>query len=263
MLDMLAQQTRNLVVAHVDHGIRSDSAKDEALVRELAMHHELPYETTKLELGSGASEEAARNARYTWLESVREKHGASAIVTAHHRDDVYETMIMNLMRGTGWRGLCSLRETPTRHRPLLDWSKSRIVEYATNYRLQWREDSTNDDMRYLRNRIRHGVMPYVSESQRQQLDELYKAQLALRKQIDTGAQRVVENHKTHEGLDRHVLIMVSDNVAYELLRAWLGESLEAPRLRDLLLFAKTGKNGAKWSLDKNRFVALKGRHLIV
>lgn len=263
LLDILTRQTKDLIVAHVDHGIRADSGEDEALVRELAERYELPYETTKLDLGPGASEEVARDARYSWLESVRERYDAATIATAHHRDDVYETMIMNMMRGTGWRGLSSLRETPARYRPLLSWTKLQIVDYATSQRLAWREDSTNDDMKYARNRIRHGVMPYVSQAKRTRLSELYESQLALRGEIEAEVQRLVGSYVTSEGLDRHALIMVPDDVAYELLRAWLGESLETMRYRDLLVFIKTGKNGAKWSLDKSRFVMIKNQRLIV
>jgi tRNA(Ile)-lysidine synthetase-like protein len=263
LLDQLASQDAALVVAHVNHGIRADSDQDEELVRRLAKHYKLPFEATRLELGLGASEDLARTRRYEWLETVRVRHGAAAIATAHHQDDVIETMVINLARGTGWRGLCSLRSTPTRYRPLLGLTKLQVVDYALERKLEWREDSTNDDIRYLRNRVRYGTTPRLTASQRQRFVELYMSQCTLREQIDaeTAALAPREIHET--GLPRYLLIMVPDEVAYELMRAWLGESLEQARMRDLLLFAKTAREGAQWSLDSKRFVTIKKHRLIV
>lgn len=263
LLDMLIRTHKPLIVAHVNHGIREESGDDESFVRELAGRFGLPYLTTKLSLGSSASEDTARQARYKWLDLQRELCGASAVVTAHHQDDVLETMIINLVRGTGWRGLCSLRETNYRHRPLLSMSKAEIVAYALEHKLAWREDRTNESVKYLRNRIRFLVMPRLDGLQRQQLIELYTSQSDLRININSEVERVYDLYVDESALRRHPLIMMPDEVAYELLRAWLGEPLEQARMRDLLLFCKTARENTKWSLDGERFVAAKNNRLIV
>ena len=108
-----------LVVAHFDHGIREDSDLDAQFVRELAQSYRLPCEVRREELGSGASEELARNRRYAFLREVAKKHRAT-IVTAHHMNDIPETIAINLTRGTGWRGLAVLGSDV--HRPLLHMS---------------------------------------------------------------------------------------------------------------------------------------------
>lgn len=264
MLDRLAKTgARRLIVAHVDHGIREDSAEDELFVRKLAKKYGFEFVSTRLRLGSEASEEAARHARFAWLETVRRQYGAQAIATAHHQDDVLETMVINLVRGTGWRGLCSLRETSRRHRPLLGLSKAEITGYALARGLNWREDITNESLRYLRNRIRSLIIPRLDPKDRRRLLELYESQLKLRQEIDTELTQLSEHHVTEKGVDRHTLIMVDENVAVELLQRWLGESLERTRFRDLLLFAKTARAGSKWSLDGRRFVLANVRTLIV
>jgi tRNA(Ile)-lysidine synthetase-like protein len=263
MLDVLAQKNTPLIVAHVDHGIRVDSHEDEALVRSLAERYGFPFLSIKLKLGPAVSEDAARQARYAWLEQMRQQYQALAIATAHHQDDVLETIIINLTRGTGWRGLCSLRETPLRHRPLLAWSKAAIIDYALSHGLEWREDSTNESFRYLRNRIRNLVTPRLAPAQRQQLLALQSAQLKLREDIDTELSRLAELYHVDGALECYPLIMCPDSVACELLRSWLGEPLEQQRMRDLLLFSKTAREGAKWSLDGKRFVVMKKHRLIV
>lgn len=263
MLDrLIASDPRRLIVAHVDHGIREESGDDEAFVRMLADNYGCKFVSTRLHLGSDASEDRARQARFAWLESIRETYGAEAIATAHHQDDILETIMINLTRGTGWRGLCSLRETSRRHRPLLGWNKAQIIDYAISHRLAWREDRTNDTLRYLRNRIRHLVIPRLTAEARSGLLDLYDSQVKLRQEIDVEVAALGLVGERSQ-VDRYSLIMVEENIAIELLRVWLGEPLEQTRLRDLLLFAKTARVGSKWSFDRERFIVAKQRSLIV
>src|SRR4051794_16456164 len=109
LLDLLRMDPGvKLTVSHFDHGIRDDSHLDRAHVQALARRYQLPFVYDKGALGPGASEAEARTARYQFLDNVKTKTGAHAIVTAHHQDDVLETAIINLLRGTGRKGLSSL-----------------------------------------------------------------------------------------------------------------------------------------------------------
>lgn len=264
LLDMLVEsQTADLVVAHVDHGIRSDSAEDAELVRRMAEKYELPYEVTQLYLGTSASEQLARDERYAWLDSLREKYQATAVATAHHQDDLIETMILNMQRGTGWRGLCSLRETATRKRPMLILSKASIVSYAIERGLEWREDSTNDDLRYRRNYIRHAIMPRIDARSRREFIKLYNAQLALRVDIEYEINELIAIVKNDDGLSRYWLIMLPENVALEVLRTTCDGLLVDQQLRRLLLFAKSARVNAVHEPGGGLTVRVTLRHLIV
>lgn len=263
LLHMLALQKKPMIVAHVNHGIRDDSDRDQELVRELAAKYDLPFVTTKLELASSTSEEKARTKRYQWLEKLAKQEDAASIVTAHHQDDVLETIVINLLRGTGWRGLASLRETSRRIRPLLGMSKAEVVAYAIDHELTWNEDSTNESFRYLRNRVRNRIIPRLTVVQRRDCLSLYTGQCRLRREIDTEGRQVVEKYSKSKAIDRHLLTMVDGNVAIELLKIWLGETLEASRMSDLLLFSKVAKSGDKWSIDANRYVRADKTRLIV
>lgn len=259
MLDMLVKAGQHeLVVAHVNHGIRADSDEDEALIRQLASHYHLPFLSTKLALGSNASEDTARQARHSWLKEVARQEAADVIATAHHQSDVIETIAINIVRGTGWRGLCSLRETSQYVRPLLTWEKSQIIEYAIENTLQWREDSTNYDVKYLRNYLRQGVLGRLTPADITKLYQLYRRQCQLLTEIETELMHI----RTHRH-NVHFLTMIDQKSAHELLRDWLQEPLEAKRLADLWLFVKTAKNGSRWSLDKTRFVAIQDGQLVV
>lgn len=268
LLDMLAklashQSGLELIVAHADHGIRDESERDAEHVEGLAGHYGLSYEMTRLELGKGASEETARDARYAWLEEVRAKHRADGVITAHHQDDVLETVALNFGRGTGWRGLASLRTADEKYRPLLGASKASLAQYAIDNKLSWREDSTNDDLRYTRNYIRHGVVPKLNGETRRKLLALAEQQRKLRDKIEAEVVKVLADVKDDIGLSRHKLIMMPDSVALEVLRAATDGTHEPLHLRRLLHFAKTGRQGSLLNLSKGKNALLTKQRLIV
>src|SRR5690606_29441068 len=104
-----------------------------------------------------------RKLRYDWFFELKEKHSFDYIVTAHHLDDSLETFFINLSRGTGLEGLLGIRENENVIRPLLDFSKSEIQHYALENNLSWREDISNASDKYLRNKIRHHLVPVLKE----------------------------------------------------------------------------------------------------
>ncbi|MDN5819544.1 MAG: tRNA lysidine(34) synthetase TilS [bacterium] len=214
LLDKLvASGEYDLIVAHVDHGIRPDSGEDARLVEKLATSHNLPFELTRLSLGAAASELQAREARYGFLRQVAKANQAT-VATAHHKDDLYESIAINLIRGTGWRGLAVL-DSPDLIRPLLDMSKADIIDYAKTHQLQWREDSTNTDTKFLRNKLRP-LMSRLDSMDRQGLEYLHEKQLAIKKQIEAEVQQILSSDI--EVSSRYFMTMVDESVADELLR---------------------------------------------
>ena len=221
LLDKLRQLPKlSLVVVHVDHGMRPDSGADQILVAEQAAAYELPFFTISLSLGAGASEATARKARYQFLETVKAEQAAQAVVTAHHQDDAIETAIINLVRGTGRRGLTALANTADRRRPLLDVPKSDIIEYAKQQQLVWREDSTNSDDRYLRNYIRHQVVPKFSTAERSQFVLHITKLRELNELLDASLQEMVKILAINNEIDRRTLQELPSNFAKELLTSW-------------------------------------------
>jgi tRNA(Ile)-lysidine synthase len=158
-------------IAHCNFHLRgAESDEDEKFVRSAADRmdadfHRQDFDTEQTAFESGISiQMAARNLRYRWFEKIRKKYGYNFIATAHNQDDVIETFFINLSRGTGIRGLTGI---PVRSekviRPLLFASRESIVEYATEHDIRFREDSSNASDKYLRNRIRHHLIPLLEE----------------------------------------------------------------------------------------------------
>lgn len=234
-----------LVVAHFDHGIRPDSPKDSQLVRKVATGYGLRFVVESGRLGSGASEAVARAARYEFLGRVKTTHGADAIVTAHHQDDVLETAIINLLRGTGRKGLSSLRSTDEIKRPLLDVSKQTIRGYAEHHSLKWREDSTNKDDSYLRNYVRLRILPRLSQAEKNSLLEILSHAAKTNEQLDIELLRLLPAGA--ESLKRKEIIGLSHAAGRELVAAWLRSNgvrnFDRTTLERLVVAAKTSPAG--------------------
>lgn len=239
LLNTLAKASQKLVVAHVDHGIRPDSAADARFVEALAKKYNLRFISTRLELGGNASEDAARQVRYKILHEWAAQYDAR-IVTAHHRDDMVGSIAINLTRGTGWRGLNVMSQAGI-FRPLLERTKQQLYEYATKHRLEWVEDSTNASDKFLRNQLRAGVVD-LSEVTAQKVTQLREAQKTLADDIDA---LVAELLEAHSG-SRYFYTMIESSVAVELLRVELalhGQRLTIPEARRALIAIKTARPG--------------------
>jgi len=261
LLDMLSKKREvgrgkrvELVVAHFNHGIRGDSALDEKLVTSTAKKYGLPLEIGRAKLGKNASEEAARAARYKFLREVQKKYKAKGIITAHHQDDLIETAFINILRGTGRRGLTAMQQNPDIIRPLLDTPKSELVKYAKAHKLRWREDESNQDTKYLRNYIRLKVVPNLSLAQRQQLlahiNELNRLNPILDKEIAKLSQSLLENNK----INRQKFISLPPEVASEALASLLrGENIrqfDSKTLERLVIAIKTAKAGSRHDVQQ-------------
>lgn len=229
------------IVAHFDHGVRSDSADDALFVAQLAQDYGLDFETTREELGKNVSEEYARRRRYEFLRRVAKKYKAT-IVTAHHADDVVETIAINIVRGTGWRGV-AVMGSPDIVRPLTQVRKREILSYAKQHALSWHEDSTNATDKYLRNRLRNRLTQ-LDDDCFWQLLALRDQQLAIKKQIEDEALTIAGCAP----YKRHLFIMSDSAAAEEMLRAACiaaGYSPLASQLQRAILAIKTAKAGTK------------------
>lgn len=256
LLDLLAARTNlDLIVAHFDHGIRDDSVEDAALVAKTAHKYGLTCEVGSAKLGKRASEDEARKARYAFLQSIRDKYRAAAIITAHHQDDALETMAFNVLRGTKRKGVSALQSRTDIVRPLLGYSKDEIRAYAAAHSIKWREDSTNDDVGYTRNWLRHNVLAKLSPNDKSRLLKLYGDMAESNPRIDQAIQEQLDRLGRDNGLDRQAFTMLPYAVATEVMMSWVsqaGVSDVDQRLIDrLVVSAKTLPVGKQVSVAKN------------
>lgn len=255
------------VVAHFDHGIREDSSLDRQLVQKFAAQHGLPFVYHEGGLDPDTSEEAARKARYEFLHRVREAAGAQAILTAHHHDDALETAVHNLLRGTGRKGLSSLSNTLHVKRPLLHIPKDQLKAYAEEQGLKWREDITNEDIRYIRNYIRHNILPRLTLAQKAELlDHIQKAR-QLNQEIDIRIAKFLQSHGPNGKLVRKKFIGLPHVVAREVMAGWLRQNgirqFDRKLLERLVIAAKTYAIGKAAHVSRDHYLLIEKKDIVL
>ena len=183
LADLLLKAKVEYVAAHCNFHLRGEESDgDEQFVRKLAEKYGVQcfvkhFETEKYAAEQGVSiEMAARDLRYAWFEELRQQFGYDKIAVAHHADDQAETFFINLLRGAGLRGLKGmLPQNGVIIRPLLWVSRGQIHQYAVENQIVWREDHTNAESVYLRNKIRNQLLPVFDELQPDARQGLYKS----------------------------------------------------------------------------------------
>lgn len=166
LLHFLVHQGLKPAVAHCNFKLRGKEAdEDEAFVKHLAGKLGLPFYTKSFNTANYADKNgisiqmAARELRYSWFDELMKKDGFQLLLTAHHFNDQLESFLINFGRGTGIAGLTGIEQGNRILRPFLQHTRQEINSYAKRHKLKWREDSSNKKTDYLRNRIRHKVIP--------------------------------------------------------------------------------------------------------
>jgi len=171
MLHLFTNAGFSVAVAHCNFGLRgSESDGDEQFVAEYCDKHNLAFyvkhfNTQDYALEKGISiEMAARDLRYWWFDGLLSKHGLDLLATAHHQDDVIETFLINLSRGSGIKGLSGIQPKSGKIiRPMLFTNRTEILEYCRRMKIDFRTDSSNIDTIYKRNLIRQQILPLLEQ----------------------------------------------------------------------------------------------------
>jgi tRNA(Ile)-lysidine synthase len=222
-----------VIAAHLDHGLRPDSADDAAFCRSLCERLGVTFRSAVADVRAraaserGGIEQAARSARYEFLRAVRRETGAAAIAVAHTRDDQAETLLLRLLRGAGATGLGGMRPRRGRIvRPLLGISRAEVRAHLRERGLAWREDPTNTDLKRVRNRIRHELLPYLEARFNPALREGLLADEAEHLRAEADALLDVIGHAEGDALviDRMALGQAPAPVARVAVRQALGRA---------------------------------------
>jgi tRNA(Ile)-lysidine synthase len=261
LLDVLRQNPSvELVVAHFNHGIRPDSSWDEELVVRTAKSHGMPIEVGYGELGINTSEETARIKRYEFLTRLKAKYKTDKIITAHHQDDLVETAFINLLRGSGSRGLVAMIVNPNIIRPLTSVRKQQLLDYAINNGISWREDTTNTNQAYLRNYIRGNIIPLLSAKDRNNLvvniDKVANIINEKDHLLATISQNIVKNSM----ISRSKFIALPGEVRSELIMYWLRQQnvkeVDKKTVEKIDVALKTASAGTRHSIKKGLWLKL-------
>ena len=245
----------NLIIAHFEHGIRGEeSVRDFDFVRKFAHKNNLRFKFERGFLGEDASEEKARKARYDFLKALAKRENAE-IFTAHHKNDLAETFVLNLNRGGGWRAIACF-DSPNIKRPFLKFSKAEILKKAQEKGLEWREDSTNLSEKYARNRIRKKIN--FSEEDLNKIFKIWQKQIKIKREIEEITNDILLKIGDGRKFERNFFRNNSDEVCVEILREIMriqsGKIPLSKQIKDFLRAIRTFKNGSKTQILSGREV---------
>ena len=246
--DLLLKMKVDFVVAHCNFHLRGEESDgDEQFVREYAKRNGIQcfvkhFDTEQYAVEQGISiEMAARDLRYAWFEELRQQLGYDKIVVAHHADDQAETFFINLLRGAGLRGLKGMQpQNGVIIRPLLWASREQIHQYAIDIHINWREDHTNAETVYLRNKIRNQLLPVFDELHPEARQGLYRSLEHL----------ASENELYRELLKEKLSQIVTHDDGVQKVK--VPEPVEGPTLSYQLLFEWLRQYG--FNTDQCRFI---------
>ena len=244
-----------ITVAHYDHALRSTSAGDALWLRGLCNAWHLELRSARASTPA-RNEADARTQRYDFLQRSADDVRATTILTAHHANDQAETVLFRILRGTGVSGLAGIAQRRGNIvRPLLPFTRNEILEYARVHRLQWREDESNRDVRYARNRIRRDVLPLLERSAPGIMRRI--AALAADAAVEERAWQnaveevvrdvVIASHDAGFALARDRVLSYHPHVRARVMRHLmhrLGARPDRAATRSLLAFAASGASGS-------------------
>ncbi len=276
LADLLDKIGIDFGIAHCNFQLRGEESDgDEFFVRVLAGKYGKPFYRTGFNTREVAAEEgisiemAARNLRYRWFEQIRVEEGYTAIAVAHHRDDVLETAILNLLRGTGIRGLSGIKNRSGNViRPLLFASRKAVVQYALTRQLAYREDSSNTDTSIIRNKIRHDIFslfeqinPSFRKSMATTIRHLNEVEQVFLK--ETECAREVFCQATDEGVN----ISIERLKSYQPVSTYLFEALRPygfnPAVVDEMVAHLNGESGKIYYSHTHRAVKDRNRLIVL
>ena len=268
LVHALLELGHRVEIAHFDHVTREGaSAADAAFVRALAERLGIPFhherqDVDAVRLGSGQSfEECARQLRYAFLLSTARERGCAAVATGHHEDDVAETVLMRLLRGTSPAGLggippVRIEEDIRIVRPLLDCTREAIRGWLSGRDIDWREDKSNQDTHHTRNRVRHDLIPTLIDDYNPQLTgalaRLADAQRSDNALLDSYAEAAFKRcFRLDVGMDRQEFSVLHDALQRRciLLLAWRhGAKLPHDSIVGAVRFIADGATGKYFDL---------------
>ena len=234
LADLLLKMKVDFVVAHCNFHLRGEESDgDEQFVRKFAEKYGIQCFVKHFDTEQYAAEQsvsiemAARDLRYAWFEELRQQLGYDKIAVAHHADDQAETFFMNLLRGAGLRGLKGMQpQNGVIIRPLLWASREQIHQYALENNITWREDHTNAETIYLRNKIRNQLLPVFDELHPEARQGLYKSLEHLasenelyRELLQEKLNQIVERNGEIQSIPHSAFFI--QHSAFQLLFEWL------------------------------------------
>ena len=205
LLDIVKRYNVNIVCAHVNHNLREESFEEYEFVKKYCEDNNIVFEGIVLDkITEGNLESEFRKRRYSFFENIINKYNAKYLLTAHHGDDLMETILMRIVRGSSINGYSgfekvSIRDSYSILRPLIYLTKDELYKYAYDNNIEYREDKTNESDKYTRNRYRKYILPKLKEEDK----NVHKKFIKFSEELNDSHNFI--NNKINELLDKYYI----------------------------------------------------------
>ena len=269
LLHMIKESTNNKIVcAHINHNVRKESIEEEEYLKEYCNNNNIIFESITLsKFTENNFENEARKKRYAFYKKIINKYHAKYLFLAHHGDDLIETIIMKINRGSNLEGYAGIKEISKKDdyyivRPLLKYTKEDLIKYNKNHNIKYYIDKTNNDTNYTRNRIRKNILPVLKkENPNIHLNLLNYSNTLLEyndyinKEIDKYIKKIYINNYIDLNKFNKVDIFIKKNILYKLLNNLYNNTpdiIKEKNIIDILNIINNNKPNIYINLPKNK-----------
>lgn len=236
LLRALFSEGLDVRVLHVHHGLREEADEDAAFVESMGAELDMPVEVARVTVKARKDvsiEMAGREQRLIAYREAMERWDAQGVALAHHADDQVETLLIRLMRGTGPRGLGGMRmvtevDGVRLFRPLLRMRKAEILEWLEREKVPWREDASNEDRSFTRNRIRAEILPLLEQVRPGSIMSVVRSMELVRDETDATAERAreaLESVRVEDGIACEGLARLALPMQRRVVQSWLSDGI--------------------------------------
>ncbi len=238
LLKIREKYNLHLIICHVNHNLRKQSIEEEAFIKKYCEDNNIAFESMVIEeYGDDNFHNEAHNIRYNFFDSVVKKYNANYLMTAHHGDDLIETVLMKIVRGSNILGYSGFRKIIDNGdykvvRPLIEYTKEELENYDKENNVKYYIDASNDKDKYTRNRYRKYILPFLKDEEKNVHLKFYKFSKTLQeadsyliKQRDKALKRIVEDNKINIDLFNEEDIYIKKEILYFMLNKFYPEDL--------------------------------------
>ena len=256
-----------IICAHVNHNLRKESKAEAQMVKDYCTQKNIIYEYMEIKEYKGNTENYAREKRYEFFENLLKKYNSKYLFTAHHGDDLIETVIMRLIRSSSLKGYSAFSEITEKkdykiYRPLITKTKEEIFNYVKNNNLPYAIDKTNDSDFFTRNRIRKYILPKLKEENKnvhlkflEFSKTLNETEKYLKKQTEKALSKVYIDKKIDINLFKKEDLLVQKRIIHHILNETYKENITKIKdvhVNNILLAVKNSTSNSKINLPDNK-----------
>ena len=280
LLHMIKNNTnKKLVCAHINHNVRSISDEEEQYIKKYCQDNNIIFESTKvLTYKEKNFENEARKLRYAFFEKILKKYHSRTLLLAHHGDDLIETILMKIIRGSNLEGYAGIKtyskkKNYTIIRPLLTETKDNLIKYDIDNKLKFYEDITNNDTKYTRNRIRKNILPLLKQEDKnihikflnysETLQEYYNyiEEITIEK-----IKQMYKDNKLNLTIFNKEKYFIKKNIIYYILtQVYNNETniIKNKQIKEIIDIASSNKPNQKLNLPQNKVIKKEYDYLII